>query len=413
MAGAVVVEGIGKQFSRIRRRSHRSAGAARWKQRSSRDHFWALKDVSVDVEPGQMLGIVGRNGAGKSTLLRIMGGVMRPDLGRVHVQGRVGGLLQLGSGFHGELTGRENIYTNGIIAGLTRKAVEHRLDAIIEFAELSEFIDYPLRTYSTGMRMRLAFSIAAHTDPDVLLIDEVLTVGDLAFQSKCLERIQTYRESGCAIVLVTHALAQVEQHCSSALWLRDGEVAASGPAGLVVEGYHSAMRAETRARMAHADRTVTAGDGAPLVMGQNRFGSLEVEITRTRLLDSSSVEVGAIESGESLEVEIRYHAVSPVNSPIVSVSISDEKNHEVISINSDADRVVLPAIAGDGIVSVKFDRLDLSAGAYFVNVGIHEGAWTYTFDYHWRVYPLQVRSHQRQSACLAPPHSWSIDTGSD
>lgn len=199
--------------------------------------FWALHNVSFDVRPGHMLGVIGDNGAGKSTLLRLIGGVGRPDKGKVTCQGRIVGFLDIGAGFHPELTGRENIFVNGIIAGLTRREVKQKFDSIIAFAELEAFIDNPLRTYSSGMRMRLGFAVVAHTNPQILLIDEILAVGDRSFQNKCLDRIAQFKANGCTIVLASHNLDSVRQFCNEAIWLERGRLMAHAAANVVVDQY--------------------------------------------------------------------------------------------------------------------------------------------------------------------------------
>lgn len=240
MGDAVVVQGVGKRFRRYHvekpgtihealMRGFRKLGPAA--------RFWGLRDVSFRVAPGSMVGVVGRNGAGKSTLLRLIGGIGRPDEGTIKVRGKVRGLLNLGAGFHPELTGRENLFINGVIGGLTRREVAARFDEIVTFAELENFIDTPLRAYSMGMQMRLAFSIAIHARLDVLLIDELLAVGDLAFQQKCLERIREIRSDGCAIIFVSHDAGVVTSLCDEAVWLNAGQLVASGPSAVVVERY--------------------------------------------------------------------------------------------------------------------------------------------------------------------------------
>jgi lipopolysaccharide transport system ATP-binding protein len=208
--------------------------------------FWALRDVSFSVSPGRMTGVIGPNGAGKSTLLQLIGGVGRPDEGSVQAYGRIGALLDLGAGFHPELTGRENVFINGVISGLTRHEVAQQFDSIVAFAELDEFIDSPLRTYSSGMQMRLGFAVAVHIVPDILLIDEVLAVGDLAFQNKCLERIAHFKAQGCAILFVSHSTNSIQQFCEEALWLHQGKLVAYGPAEVVAGQYVAEMSAETR-----------------------------------------------------------------------------------------------------------------------------------------------------------------------
>ncbi len=249
MNSAVVVQNLGKQFQRYR--SDRPVTLQEAFMRGLHrmrplDRFWALRDVSFSVAPGRAVGIIGRNGAGKSTLLRLIGGVGRPDAGRVEIYGRVGALLDLGVGFHHDLTGRENIFISGVISGLTRREVARRFDSIVAFSELEEFIDSPLRTYSSGMQLRLAFAVATHTDAEILLIDEVLAVGDLEFQSKCLKRIAQFRADGCTIALISHDLAQIRQFCDEALWFEAGRLVGRGSPDAVIDQYHSDKEADAQ-----------------------------------------------------------------------------------------------------------------------------------------------------------------------
>jgi homopolymeric O-antigen transport system ATP-binding protein len=240
MRDAVVAANVSKRFRRYhldRPATVHEALLRGFRKLGAAQSFWGLDDVSFRVAPGSLTGVVGRNGAGKSTLLRLIGGLGRPDRGTISVRGRVGAILNLGAGFHPELTGRENLFVNGVIGGLTRNEVRARYDAIVAFSELEDFMDSPLRTYSTGMQMRLAFSIAIHSQPDVLLIDEVLAVGDFAFQRKCLDRIAELRSAGCAIIVVSHDVTMIAELCDQALWLRSGRLAAIGSAMEVVEPY--------------------------------------------------------------------------------------------------------------------------------------------------------------------------------
>ena len=199
--------------------------------------FWALDDVSFEVKPGCMVGVMGFNGAGKSTLLRLVAGVGRPTKGRIELRGRVGAILELGVGFHPELTGRENIFVSGVSSGLTRREVAERFDSIVAFSELEEYLNNPLRTYSSGMHMRLAFAVASHIEPEVLLIDEVLAVGDLRFQEKCFTRLNRFKKNGCTGLIVTHAPELMVRMCDQAIWLDKGRLVARGPAQEVAEQY--------------------------------------------------------------------------------------------------------------------------------------------------------------------------------
>ncbi len=240
MSGKIVVEGLSKRFRHLR--PDRAMTLQEVFQRGvsgllGADTFWALEDVSFDVKPGRIVGVLGFNGAGKSTLLRMVAGVGRPTKGRIELRGRVGAILELGVGFHPELTGRENIFVSGVSSGLTRREVAERFDSIVAFSELEEFLNNPLRTYSSGMHMRLAFAVASHIEPEVLLIDEVLAVGDLRFQKKCFNRLNRFKESGCTGLIVTHAPELVVSMCDEAIWLDKGRLVARGPAQEVAEQY--------------------------------------------------------------------------------------------------------------------------------------------------------------------------------
>ncbi len=241
----IVIEGVSKQFPI--RRPDRPMTLQEIFQRGTRgmqptDYFWALEDVSFRVESGHMVGVIGFNGAGKSTLLRLVAGVGRPTKGTVSLTGRVGAILDLGVGFHPELTGRENIYVSGITGGLTRQEVTERLDEIVDFSEIEEFIDNPLRTYSTGMHMRLAFAVASNIEPEVLLIDEVLAVGDLRFQKKCMDRMARFKQNGCTGMIVSHAPEQLTELCDQAVWLHEGRVVAYGSSEEVTQQYFEATK---------------------------------------------------------------------------------------------------------------------------------------------------------------------------
>jgi lipopolysaccharide transport system ATP-binding protein len=409
---AIVVEKLGKRFRRYhadRPRTLKEAVVRGLRRTKPVDDFWALRDVSFSVAPGRMVGVVGPNGAGKSTLLRLAGGVGRADEGRVTVNGRIGALLDLGAGFHPDLTGRENVYINGVIAGLTRREVADRFADIVAFAELEEFIDSPLRTYSTGMHMRLGFAVAVHTDPDILLIDEILAVGDLAFQRKCLDRIDQFKARGCTILLVSHDASSIRQLCDEALWLRRGQLVAYGPADVVVRQYEEEMSAETRRRTPSNKPVVRTVTGAELQLNENRLGSLEIEITAVRLLDPQGLHVTELSSGAPLHVEIEYQAPTPIPSPIFGVTISREDGTICYDASTQGAGHTLPTVHGAGRISCQFERLDLIGAQYYVDVGVYEREWAYAYDYHWHVYSLIVHPTPGEKGIVRPPHRWQID----
>lgn len=257
---SVAVKGLSKQFYRYhadRPWTLHETLARGLRRLHPFERFWALRDVSFAVAPGRMVGLIGSNGSGKSTLLRLIGGVGRADEGSIDVRRRMGSLLDLGTGFHPDLTGRENVFVNGVICGLTRREVTQRFDSIVAFAELEAFIDNPIRTYSTGMQMRLGFAIAVHAEPEILLIDEILSVGDRSFQRKSFDRISRFKAEGCTIILVTHDTDVVREVCDEAIWLNSGRLVLHGHPDEVVARYIAATDAEIDQRAA-----VNAVDGA-------------------------------------------------------------------------------------------------------------------------------------------------------
>lgn len=411
MSRLIVVEGLGKQFRRYhadRPHTLKEVFVGRMRHLWAGERFWGLRDVSFDVEPGQIVGIVGGNGAGKSTLLRLIGGVGRPDEGSVKVRGRIAALLELGTAFHPELTGRENIFVSGIVAGLTRRQVTKRLDSIVAFAELEQFLNSPLRTYSSGMQMRLAFAIAVHTAPDVLLIDEVLAVGDLAFQQKCLARIMDFKADNSAILLVSHDIGQVQRLCDRALWLKRGRLVRQGEPEAIVEQYAAEMGDETKRTTPVEWPVQITPAGGELRVHENRFGSMELEITSVRLSDQKGRSVADFRSGDSLQVEIDFSSSQSIDAPIFGVTITTEDEQICADLNTAASGVSLPVVQGKGRVTLHFARLDLSGGRYYVDVGAYTQNWDYAYDHHWHAYPLRVLPTENGKGVLYPPHRWEI-----
>jgi lipopolysaccharide transport system ATP-binding protein len=280
----------------------------------------------------------------------------------------------------------------------------------LAFAELEEFIDNPLRTYSTGMQMRLGFAVAAHTDPEILLIDEILAVGDLAFQRKCLECIAQFKDQGCAIVLVSHDAGSIQRLCDEALWIRQGRLVACGPADVVAGQYIAEMSAETRRRTPAAQPVVRTPTGAELRVNENRFGSMEIEIVAVRLLHPAGFPVTELDSGEPLHVEIEYLAHGPIREPIFGITITREEDELVCyDTSTEAAGPRMPTARGPGQITLQIERLDLIGGQYYVDVGAYEREWAYAYDYHWRVYPLAIRPTRGEKGIVRPPHCWKVE----
>lgn len=401
MRPALHVVDLGKAFRHRTGQEPRSF--RRWVENgfrgaSSAERFWALRHVSFDVAPGEMLGVIGRNGAGKSTLLRLLGGVMRPDEGQIETSAPVNGLLELNTGMHPDLTGRENIIVNGVLAGLLRKEVEERVDRIIDFAELAEFIDDPVRTYSSGMRLRLGFAVAVHVDPKILLIDEVLAVGDLAFQQKCLARIEEFRARGCAIVLISHELEQVASRCDRAIWLARGELRGSGEAPDTVEAYIGSMRAETLQRSAD-----------PVEGDTGRYGAGEISVAGLEIIDRHGLPATAIDPGEPLTIRVSVKQQDSVGKWHVTVAVAREDGTQLLDMNSDIDGIELPEMTQDRSVEIAVERLDLLPGAYRIDVGLWHPDWEYAYDYYPDAARFVVSGERGREGVLFAPRHWRVD----
>lgn len=412
MDKAIVVEGVSKRFrhySPERPRTFQDTLLRGLRNLGPAEEFWALQDVSFDINRGNMLGVIGQNGAGKSTLLRVVGGVIKPDRGRVTINGRIGALIDMGAGFHPDLTGRENIFINGVISGLTRIDVEKRFESIVEFSELDEFIDSPLRTYSTGMQMRLAFAVSTHISPEILLIDEILAVGDISFQRKCLDRIDRFQKGGCAIILVSHDTTLVGQLCNEVLWMREGRVRAHGPGDAVIREYVSDMRSETERQTPSGEMVLVTPSGIELRMNENRFGSQEIQITDVRLISQSGSPISELSGGEALRIELDYRATNPIPSPIFGITITKEDGFVCYDTSTAAAGIELPSVHGAGTLSLVCERLDLMGGEYYIDVGVYKGDWSYAFDYHWHAYPIKISISDGEKGILRPPHHWEFE----
>ncbi|HNB51600.1 MAG TPA: ABC transporter ATP-binding protein [Anaerolineales bacterium] len=359
--------------------------AIRWIQGKIRyEHFWALKGVSVDIREGEVFGIIGPNGAGKSTLLKVVARVLRPTRGRVRVRGLVAPLLELGAGFDYELTGRENIYLNGAVLGLSKKELDSRFDHILEFSGLREFVDAPLRTYSSGMVARLGFSVATERRPEVLIVDEILGVGDTDFQNKSLERIRQFQRQGTTILLVSHSLDSVTQMCSRAIWLDHGEKIAEGPAPEMVGRYlqHTYETEGKRLAAESAQERETTREAAK--------PPSKVKITRVCLTDLAGNERFIFETNCPFQIRMEYTSQGPVEAPVFGIAIHRGDGVHVTGPNTDVSNQPVPRIDGKGTVIYTCERLPLLAGLYQVSVAAVNKENTELFDYHDRLYSFRV-----------------------
>lgn len=342
--------------------------------------LWALRDASFTISPGEAVAIVGRNGSGKSTLLKMLAGIIPPQEGSVEAGGRVAALLELGSGFHPDFTGRENVFMNAAIFGLSEREVDERLNDIIDFAEISDFIDMPVRTYSSGMQLRLAFAVSAHLNPDILLLDEVLAVGDEAFQRKCISRIYKFRRGGGTLVFVSHDGAAVEKVCSRALLIDGGRVVSDGDPAAVMEHYRRLLAAEDSAQTPAVDDA--AGTEPPTDDGgtPHGWGTKEAQITAVRIL-SNGAPATSVVSGDPLEIEMTISTADEVPTPNVGISISSEDGHTLFGTSTKLAQFPVESIRGTARISFTIPSTSIREGAFFVNLAVV--SYDESTVYHW------------------------------
>jgi ABC-type polysaccharide/polyol phosphate transport system ATPase subunit len=390
------------------------------------DVFQALDDVSFEVPKGQTLGVIGRNGSGKSTALKLVAGITKPTSGTVEVDGRISALIELGAGFHPEISGRENVFINGIMLGLSRREIQQRFDEIVEFAELEDFIDAPVKTYSSGMYMRLGFAVAIHVDPDVLLVDEVLAVGDEGFTHKCLDKFAEFKRRNKTILLVTHSLGLVERFCDEALWLDHGRKRGHGdPTSIIgaymtdVERQEEQLLADTDARARQqADETpsttgpVDAGEAAADMMQavEGRWGSGGVEITAVSLVGATGEATHIFHTGESIAIRLSVAAARPVTDFVFGIGIFTAEGTFVYGTNTAIEEYEPDVLSGDADVTFQIDSLDLVEGTYKLDVAVHrrDGA---AYDYHRLLYTFRVKSRLKDVGIYRPRHTWAFSDG--
>jgi ABC-type polysaccharide/polyol phosphate transport system ATPase subunit len=382
----------------------------------------ALDGVSFEVPRGCTFGVIGENGSGKSTLLKLAAGITRPTRGSLSVEGRVSALIELGAGFHPEISGRENVAINGIMLGLTRRELETRFDEIVAFAELEDFIDAPVKTYSSGMYMRLGFAVAIHVDPDVLLIDEVLAVGDESFTRKCLDKIAEFRRRGRTILLVTHSLGLVDRMCDDVLWLRQGRVADRGEPRRVVDHYLSYVAGGEEALLAH-QQGLAGAESAPaaaapalqegLARGgyrEGRWGGRELEISAVRLLDADGRERHVYASGEGLSVVLEVRAAAPLQDFVFGVGLFTSDGLPVYGTNTQIEEFVPRRALGAGQVRLELEQLRLTEGTYLLDVAAHKRDGT-PYDYQRGLYSFRVKSRIKDVGVYRPAHRWTFAGG--
>jgi ABC-type polysaccharide/polyol phosphate transport system ATPase subunit len=351
-------------------------------RRTPYEEFWALRDLNFAIESGQAIGVVGPNGSGKSSLLGLVAGTITPTAGRVCATGRISSLLELGAGFHPDLSGRENVFLNAAILGIPQEDVRKRFDAIVDFAGLREFIDMPVKHYSSGMYVRLAFAVAIEMNPDILLVDEVLAVGDAAFQMKCLDRIRDFKRRGKTILLVSHALETVEQFCDEVMLIHQGALIQRGPPADVIFNYL---------------KTYMVRIG---MLNVEEHGTHEVEIRAVCLRDAAGRETVVFTTGQPMTIEIHYHAARRIAKPVFGFNLKTGNGIYVFGSNTQIAQCPLESIEGDGVMRLTIHPLTLMAGRFFLSLAIH--SWDHAVQYHRQedLHPFMVKDDSAHHGLL-------------
>jgi lipopolysaccharide transport system ATP-binding protein len=450
---AVVFEDVSKHFvlQHERDRSFQEVVVnllRRLQQPSRREDFWALRDVSFSVDPGETLGIIGENGSGKSTTLKLISRILEPTSGRIEANGRVSALLELGAGFHPDLTGRENIYLNASILGFSRREIRQKIDDIIAFSELEHFIDVSVKHYSSGMFMRLGFAVAIHVDPDILLTDEVLAVGDEAFQRKCLEKIAQLQTLGKTILFVSHSMEAIRNLCTRVLWLHQGRVQLVGDVEQVVDAYLLFVHEKEAEVLAERHRQYQIEqelpppeepDEAPVVAAPvekgpaedepvaeepvteapaeetpaptppplDRWGSGEVRFSKMRLVDQAGQDCFLLLSGASATIELSFEAPRPIQDPVFGIGIYRQDDVWAYGTNTDIDGLTIPQVHGAGTVRFHLPALHLVEGRYWLAVAVHARDGT-PYDYWQHCWEFSVYSRVRDTGIYRPEHRWEL-----
>jgi lipopolysaccharide transport system ATP-binding protein len=408
---ALRIRDVSKRFAIAADRPSSVKEAILRRGRSTEKDFWALRDVSFDIPKGSFFGIIGHNGSGKSTLLRLCAGIHAPTTGEISVDGRVSALLELGSGFHPDLTGRENVFLNGAMLGLSKKQMVGTIDEITEFSGIGSFIDAPVKVYSSGMHVRLGFAIAVHVEPEILLVDEVLAVGDEEFQRKCFDHIYSLRRRGTTIVLVSHDAGTMETLCDEVAWLDHGELQSVGRPTPTIESYLSRVNEQENERLSEELETAASGDSTTIaVQDASRRGTGEIRITKVTYHHLDGTERQSASSGDPLRIRLWFEAATTIQHPVFGIGVYHENGTHLSGPNNRLAGVEQPVIPpGRGYVDVEIDHLVLLPGMYFLTTGVYTADVLHCFDSWDRAHkmPVQPGSSEERYGMVELSSRWS------
>ncbi|CAM4490400.1 ABC transporter ATP-binding protein [Paenibacillus macerans] len=429
MSGDVVIEvkNVKKSFKIFADKSQTLKGLLSNIKRAKFERREVIKGISFQVKKGEVIGIIGKNGCGKSTTLKMLSKLLKPSEGEITIKGRVSSLIELGAGFHPDMTGRENIYVNASIFGYTKKEIDAKMDEIIKFSELEDFIDSPVRTYSSGMYMRLAFSVAISVDPEVLLVDEILGVGDAAFQTKCFNRIKAMKDSGMTIVIVSHSTGQVEKLCNRAIWIDNGIIKEDGPPRVVCSHYLEAME-ELRIRRAEmeyqrlisssvdvehakkANRNLTCRDITPQYdPDSRRSGDGDVEISHVVVVDDKGNAKQVFDKGEPFTINMAYRSINSGTPISVTVGLVRDDGVPVYEVSTESDSKKKFQALKEGHIQFRFLNNNLLNGKYFLNVYIY-GNNGEEHDIIRSIIAITIKGEEmNESGVVSMRHVWDVD----
>lgn len=396
------------------------------KRSSDYDEFWALKNISIDIKDRETVGVIGVNGSGKSTLLKLIAKILYPDVGHINTTGKIATLIDLGAGFHPELTGRENIYINASILGFSKKDTDEKFHEIVAFSELEKFIDNPIKSYSSGMYLRLGFAVAINVDPDILLTDEILAVGDENFQKKCLKKIEEFKKKGKTILYVSHDLMTVERICDRVLLLDKGQLVLEGKALDVISEYHRlligkmAQQLGSQEEMGTAstqkdsgsveeEETAKASDEGNNRSQRRRWGTKEAEITKISFLDKNDRETNVFKTGEKIRVRIHYVAHTKIERPVFGVALERDDGIHVTGPNTKTSSYFIDEIEGEGFLEYVIENVPLLKGTYLFTAAIYDFSCVTPYDHwerSWSFHIIENENIRDKYGLIFIPCSW-------
>ena len=416
---AIEVNNVHKKFKIYYDKGRTLKERLLFRNRNRSEERWVLRGIDFKVKKGEAVGLIGENGAGKSTMLKLMTRIIYPDQGSITMRGRVSSLIELGAGFHPDMSGRENIYTNASIFGLTRKEIDARLQDIIAFSELEEFIDNPVRTYSSGMYMRLAFAVAINVDADILLIDEILAVGDAAFQAKCFNKLRQIKASGATIVIVSHNLGQIEQICDRSIWFKDGAIEYDGLPFDVHPYYLDFMGRKNKSQAQQELSQETAVVQENVVEAETeqieelqvdpvfRWGSREAYITGVKLLDSTGAENTVFKTGETMTIHIAYKCTRSITDAVVGIGIFRNDGLQCYGVNTHIDHCGDIMLQREGVIRCALTTNQLLESEYMLDVAIHKKNG-FAYDYWKGSISFRMYSDVADAGVVRLLHEWNI-----